>query len=47
MALANDSGISLGRFACDEKYHEIAKIPDACDRLDLEEKTITTEAMGC
>jgi predicted transposase YbfD/YdcC len=37
----------LGQLATDEKSNEITAIPELLDSMEVEEDTITIDAMGC
>jgi predicted transposase YbfD/YdcC len=46
-AWAGQSGITLGQVAVAAKSNEITAMPELLQLLDLHEKIVTTEAMGC
>jgi hypothetical protein len=46
-AWAGQTGITLGQVAVDAKSNEIAAMPQLLEVLDLREKIVTTDAMGC
>jgi predicted transposase YbfD/YdcC len=46
-AWASEAGLTLGQVAVDAKSNEIAAIPQLLELLDLREKIVTTDAMGC
>jgi predicted transposase YbfD/YdcC len=46
-AWAGRTGITLGQVAVDAKSNEITAMPELLKLLDLHEKIVTTEAMGC
>ena len=46
-AWAGQSGITLGQVAVAAKSNEITAMPELLKLLDLHEKIVTTEAMGC
>jgi len=46
-AWAGQTGITLGQVAVDAKSNEITAIPELLELLDLHDKIVTTEAMGC
>lgn len=46
-AWAVDNHISLGQIKVDEKSNEITAIPELLDSLDIEDCTVTIDAMGC
>jgi predicted transposase YbfD/YdcC len=39
--------ISLGQIATEEKSNEITAIPELLDQIDIEQATVTIDAMGC
>jgi predicted transposase YbfD/YdcC len=46
-AFATELGLCIGQLKIDEKTNEIKGIPDLLDWLDLENATITIDAIGC
>jgi predicted transposase YbfD/YdcC len=46
-AWAGQTGIRLGQVAVDAKSNEITAMPQLLQLLDLHEKIVTTDAMGC
>ena len=46
-AWAGQTGITLGQVAVDAKSNEITALPQLLKLLDLHEKIVTTDAMGC
>jgi predicted transposase YbfD/YdcC len=46
-AWAGQTGLTLGQVAVDAKANEILAIPQLLDLLDLQDKIVTIEAMGC
>jgi predicted transposase YbfD/YdcC len=46
-AWAGQTGITLGQVAIDAKSNEITAMPQLLQLLDLHEKIVTTDAMGC
>jgi predicted transposase YbfD/YdcC len=46
-AWAGQTGITLGQVAVDAKSNEITAMPQLLKLLDLHEKIVTTDAMGC
>jgi predicted transposase YbfD/YdcC len=46
-AWAGRTGITLGQVAVDAKSNEITAMPELLKLLDLHEKIVTTDAMGC
>lgn len=46
-AYACEQGISLAQLEVDTKTNEIAAIPELLDLLDIEDQTISIDAMGC
>jgi predicted transposase YbfD/YdcC len=46
-AWAGQTGITLGQVAVDAKSNEITAMPQLLKLLDLHDKIVTTEAMGC
>jgi predicted transposase YbfD/YdcC len=46
-AWAGQTGITLGQQAVDTKSNEITAMPELLKLLDLHEKIVTTDAMGC
>jgi len=46
-AWAGQSGITLGQVAVADKSNEITVMPELLKLLDLHEKIVTTDAMGC
>jgi predicted transposase YbfD/YdcC len=46
-AWAGQSGITLGQVAVDAKSNEITAMPELLQLLDLQEKIVTIDAMGC
>jgi predicted transposase YbfD/YdcC len=46
-AWASATGLTLGQVAVDAKSNEITAIPQLLELLDLEEKIVTIDAMGC
>jgi predicted transposase YbfD/YdcC len=46
-AWAGQTGITLGQVAVDAKSNEITAMPQLLQLLDLHEKIVTTDAMGC
>jgi predicted transposase YbfD/YdcC len=46
-AWAGQAGITLGQVAVDAKANEITAIPQLLDLLDLQDKIVTIDAMGC
>ena len=46
-AWAGQTGITLGQGAVDAKSNEITAMPQLLKLLDLQEKIVTTDAMGC
>lgn len=46
-AWAGQSGITLGQVAVDAKSNEITAMPQLVALLDLHDKIVTTDAMGC
>jgi predicted transposase YbfD/YdcC len=46
-AWAGQTGITLGQVAVDAKSNEITAMPQLLEVLDLHDKIVTTDAMGC
>ena len=46
-AWAGQTGITLGQVAVDTKSNEITAMPELLEFLDLRDKIVTTDAMGC
>jgi predicted transposase YbfD/YdcC len=46
-AWAGQTGITLGQVAVDAKSNEITAMPQLLEFLDLRDKIVTTDAMGC
>src|SRR5262247_1332160 len=46
-AWAGQTGITLGQVAVEAKSNEITAMPQLLEVLDLREKIVTTDAMGC
>jgi predicted transposase YbfD/YdcC len=46
-AWAGQTGITLGQVAVEAKSNEITAMPQLLELLDLHEKVVTTDAMGC
>lgn len=46
-AFASELGIVLGQVKVNDKSNEITAIPQILDLLDLEDATVTIDAMGC
>jgi predicted transposase YbfD/YdcC len=46
-AWAGQTGITLGQVAVDTKSNEITAMPQLLELLDLHDKIVTTDAMGC
>jgi predicted transposase YbfD/YdcC len=46
-AWAGQSGLTLGQVAVDAKSNEIIAMPQLLELLDLRDKIVTTDAMGC
>src|SRR5215471_18368181 len=46
-AWAGQAGITLGQVAVDAKSNEITAMPQLLELLDLQDKIVTTDAMGC
>jgi predicted transposase YbfD/YdcC len=46
-AWAGQTGITLGQVAVDTKSNEITAMPQLLELLDLRDKIVTTDAMGC
>ena len=46
-AWAGQTGMTLGQMAVDAKSNEITAMPELLKLLDLHEKIVTTDAMGC
>lgn len=46
-AWASQSGLTLGQVAVDSKSNEITAIPQLLELLDLRDKVVTIDAMGC
>jgi predicted transposase YbfD/YdcC len=46
-AWAGQTGLTLGQMAVDAKSNEITAMPQLLQLLDLREKIVTTDAMGC
>jgi predicted transposase YbfD/YdcC len=46
-AWAGQTGITLGQVAVEAKSNEITAMPELLKLLDLQEKIVTTDAMGC
>jgi predicted transposase YbfD/YdcC len=46
-AWAGQTGLTLGQVAVDAKSNEITAIPELLKLLDLHEKIVTSDAMGC
>jgi predicted transposase YbfD/YdcC len=46
-AWAGQTGLTLGQVAVDAKSNEITAIPQLLELLDLRDKIVTTDAMGC
>lgn len=46
-AWAGQTGITLGQVAVEAKANEITAMPQLLELLDLRDKTVTTDAMGC
>jgi predicted transposase YbfD/YdcC len=46
-AWAGQTGLTLGQVAVDTKSNEITALPELLKLLDLQDKTVTIEAIGC
>ena len=46
-AWAGQTGLTLGQVAVDTKSNEITALPQLLDLLDLQDKIVTIDAMGC
>lgn len=46
-AWAGQTGLTLGQVAVDAKSNEITAMPQLLEVLDLHDKIVTTDAMGC
>jgi predicted transposase YbfD/YdcC len=46
-AWAGQTGLTLGQVAVDAKANEITAIPQLLELLDLQDKSVTIDAMGC
>jgi predicted transposase YbfD/YdcC len=46
-AWAGQTGLTLGQIAVDAKSNEITAMPQLLELLDLRQKIVTTDAMGC
>jgi predicted transposase YbfD/YdcC len=46
-AWAGQAGLTLGQVAVDAKSNEITAMPQLLELLDLRDKIVTTDAMGC
>jgi predicted transposase YbfD/YdcC len=46
-AWAGQTGLTLGQVAVEAKSNEITAMPQLLELLDLRQKTVTTDAMGC
>ena len=46
-AWAGQTGLTLGQVAVDAKSNEITAMPELLELLDLHDKIVTTDAMGC
>jgi predicted transposase YbfD/YdcC len=46
-AWAGQAGLTLGQVAVDAKSNEITALPQLLQLLDLQDKIVTTDAMGC
>lgn len=46
-AWAGQTGITLGQVAVDTKSNEITALPQLLELLDLQDKTVTIDAIGC
>ena len=46
-AWAGQTGITVGQVAVDAKSNEITALPQLLELLDLRDKIVTTDAMGC
>jgi predicted transposase YbfD/YdcC len=46
-AWAGQTGLTLGQVAVDTKSNEITAMPQLLELLDLRDKLVTTDAMGC
>ena len=46
-AWASETGLTLGQVAVDAKSNEITALPELIKLLDLREKIVTIDAMGC
>ena len=46
-AWAGQTGLTLGQVAVDAKSNEITALPQLWELLDLRDKIVTTDAMGC
>jgi len=46
-AWAGQTGLTLGQVAVDAKSNEITAMPELLQLLDLRQKSVTTDAMGC
>ncbi len=46
-AYSVESGTTLSTIPCEEKSNEITAVPKLLDRLDLENKIVTADAMSC
>src|SRR5947209_14026965 len=46
-AWAGQTGLTLGQVAVDQKSNEITALPQLLGLLDLQEKVVTIDAMGC
>jgi len=46
-AWAGQTGLTLGQVAVDQKSNEITALPQLLELLDLQQKVVTIDAMGC
>jgi len=46
-AWASENGLALGHLKVDDKSNEITALPKLLEMLDLKERTVTMDAMGC
>jgi len=46
-AWAGQTGLTLGQVAVDKKSNEITALPQVLELLDLQDKIVTIDAMGC
>ena len=46
-AWAGQTGLTLGQVAVDAKSNEITAMPQLLEVLDLKDKIVTADAMGC